>query len=149
MFKTIKNKKLSDYQLHEELIAGIVLLSQEAKSLFRGHGQLTSAFAQIKNQRVFLEGFEIFTEASAFYTPDPLRSKELLLKKAEIKKLIGKVKQRGFTITVSEIFLQNGKFKARIHLASGLKKYDKRELSKERSEKKTAAVAMKNLKVGK
>ena len=129
------NKKAHhDYHIESTLEAGMVLLGPEVKSLRAGKANLKDGYAQLKNGEVFLHNVHISPYVYANYqAPDPLRARKLLLNKREIKKLIGKVKEKGVALIPLKIyFKENGKAKLLLGLARGKKLYDKRAAIKER-----------------
>lgn len=133
--KIIANNKKArhDYEISGELEAGIVLVGTEVKSIRQGKVNLKDAYADIKNGEVFLKQMHITPYKNAYYdNHDPLRSRKLLLHNREIKKLIGKVAERGFTIVPLKVYFKNGKIKVQIALARGKKLYDKRDTIKKR-----------------
>lgn len=133
--KIIANNKKArhDYEISGELEAGIVLVGTEVKSIRQGKVNLKDAYADIKNGELFLKQMHITPYKNAYYdNHDPLRSRKLLLHNREIKKLIGKVAERGFTIVPLKVYFKNGKIKVQIALARGKKLYDKRDTIKKR-----------------
>jgi len=137
------NKKASfNYFLEQKLEVGIVLLGSEVKSLRRGNANIEDAYASCHNNELFLYNANIATYDKASYqNHDPKRVRKLLLHRLEIKRLLGKMKQKGYTIVPTCIyFAANGLVKLEIALASGKKLHDKRQTIKERDwqrEKKT------------
>lgn len=126
-------KARHEFHISNELEAGIVLVGTEVKSIREGRANLKDAYAEIKNGEVFLRQMHITPYSHAFYdNHDPLRSRKLLLHDYEIKRLIGKVKERGFTIVPLKLYFKNGKVKVQIGLAKGKKLYDKRETIKKK-----------------
>ncbi|MBF0233231.1 MAG: SsrA-binding protein SmpB [Desulfamplus sp.] len=133
--KIIANNKKArhDYEISGEIEAGIVLVGTEVKSIRQGKVNLKDAYADIKNGEVFLKQMHITPYQNAYYdNHDPLRSRKLLLHNREIKKLTGKVAERGFTIVPLKVYFKNGKIKVQIALARGKKLYDKRDTIKKR-----------------
>ncbi|MBF0203663.1 MAG: SsrA-binding protein SmpB [Desulfamplus sp.] len=133
--KIIANNKKArhDYDISGEIEAGIVLVGTEVKSIRQGKVNLKDSYADVKNGEVFLKQMHITPYQNAYYdNHDPLRSRKLLLHNKEIKKLIGKVAERGFTIIPLKIYFKNGKIKVQIGLAKGKKLYDKRDTIKKR-----------------
>lgn len=128
------NKKARhDYHLSDEVEAGIVLTGTEVKSIREGRVTIKDAYAEIKNGEVFLRQLHINPYTFAYYdNHEPLRTRKLLLHKYEIKRLIIKTKERGFTIIPLKLYFKNGKVKVQIALAKGKRLYDKREAIKER-----------------
>lgn len=128
------NKKARhDYEISGEIEAGIVLVGTEVKSIRQGKINLKDSYAEIKNNELFLRQMHITPYQNAYYdNHEPLRSRKLLLHNREIKKLIGKVSERGFTIIPLKVYFKNGKIKVQIGLAKGKKLYDKRDTIKKR-----------------
>ncbi len=133
--KIVANNKKArrDYHLSDEVEAGIVLKGTEVKSIREGRVTIKDSYAEIKNGELFLRQLHISPYTFAHYdNHDPLRSRKLLLHNSEIKRLIVKTKERGFTIIPLKVYFKNGKVKVQIALAKGKKLYDKRETIKER-----------------
>lgn len=130
-----KNKKAyHDYHIDEVIEAGMVLKGSEVKSLRAGKANLRDGYAKIKNGEVFLHNVHISPYSHATYdAPAPLRARKLLLSKREIKKLIGKVQEKGLALIPLKIyFISSGKAKLALGLARGKKLYDKRASLKKR-----------------
>jgi SsrA-binding protein len=138
--KTVcQNKKARfDYFIDEVLEAGIVLLGAEVKSLRDGRASLVDSYAKIKRGQVFIHNMHITPYPFAHHMPlDPLRVKKLLLSKREIRRLIGKTEEKGFTLIPTKVyFAKNGKAKVELALAKGKRKYDKRQSLKEKDIKR-------------
>lgn len=134
--KTIAlNKKAKhDYFIEERFEAGMVLQGWEVKSLRAGRAQLRDSYVLIKKGEAFLLGCHIMPLASAstHIEPDPIRTRKLLLHKSELKKLIGKVERKGYTLVPLALYLKKGKIKCEIALAKGKKEFDQREVKKKR-----------------
>jgi len=131
----IENKKAYfNYQVLEKFEAGISLIGQEVKSIKSGRINLAGSYVVLKDSEIFLIGVNIPPyqpkNVPADYNPE--RSRKLLLKKSEIKYLIGKVKQRGLTLVPLKVYTKRGKIKLEFGVARGKKKVDKRELIKKR-----------------
>ena len=140
------NKKAAyNYHFEERFEAGIVLEGWEVKSLRSGKGQLTDSYVLIKNEEMFIIGLQIMPlgTASTHVTPDKDRTKKLLMKKAEITRLLGKVQQKGFTLVPLNLHWKNGRVKCEIALAKGKAEHDKRNVIKEREGKREVERAMK------
>ncbi len=136
-FKLIcQNKKAQhDYFIDDILEAGIVLLGTEVKSIREGRVNLKDSYAKIKNGEVFLYGCHISPYPHASYNNhEPERVRKLLLHKREIKRLIGKTKEKGYSLIPLRMYFRGGKVKVELALARGKKKYDKREAIKRREE---------------
>ncbi|WP_339134591.1 MAG: SsrA-binding protein SmpB [Candidatus Electrothrix sp. GW3-4] len=134
-----KNKKaFHDYHIDKTMEAGMVLTGPEVKSLRAGRANIKDGYAQLKNGEVFLYNIHIspyaFTSHSA---TDPLRVRKILLHKREIRKLIGKLNEKGVALIPLKIyFINNGKAKIELGLARGKKLYDKRAALKEKQSKR-------------
>jgi len=131
----IENKKaFHDYFIEERYEAGIVLEGWEVKAIRAGRVQLKEAYVVVKQEEVWLVGCHIsaLPTASTHVKPDPARTRKLLLHGAEIRKLIGKVQQAGFTLVPLNLHYTKGRVKLEIGLAKGKKQHDKRASEKER-----------------
>lgn len=121
-------KARHDYEILETYEAGLVLLGSEVKSLREGGGSIVDAYAEVRDGEVFLVGARIATYKNASYNNhDPLRDRKLLLHASEIKRLAGKVREKGLTLIPLSIYFKNGLAKVELALARGRKQYDKRE----------------------
>jgi len=130
-----QNKKaFHNYFIEETVQAGISLLGSEVKSLREGKVNLGDSYGDIKRSEVFLVDAHInpYPQANRL-NHDPLRTRKLLLHKREIKRLIGKVEQRGYTLIPLKLYFVNGKVKVDLGLAKGKKLYDKRETLKKKT----------------
>ena len=134
-----------DYHLAERHEAGVVLEGWEVKAIRSGQVQLTDGYVVIKNGELYLIGCRInaLRTASTHVRPDADRTKKLLLQKAEIRRLVGKVEQRGYTLVPLNLHFKNGWVKAEIALAKGKAEHDKRDTIKEREGKREVERAMK------
>jgi SsrA-binding protein len=132
-----KNKKaFFNYELIETLEAGISLLGSEVKSIREGKISLKESYAEIKEGEVFLINCHIspYNPANIF-NHDPLREKKLLLHRREIKRLIGKIKEKGLTLVPVKVLLNDkGKVKVEIALAKGKRVYQKRDAIRQRDQ---------------
>ena len=130
-------KARHDYHIDEEFEAGMVLKGTEVKSLRLGQANLKDSYARIKNGEVFVHQMHINPYPFAYYdNHDPLRPRKLLLHKREIKRLYGKVNEKGLTLIPLKMYFKNGKAKISIALARGKRKYDKREAIRRREEQR-------------
>jgi SsrA-binding protein len=131
-----QNKKAyHDYEIMEKLEAGIVLLGTEVKSLREGRANLKDSYAKITRGEVFLYGLHISPYSHASYdNHDPERVRKLLLHNVEIKRLVGKTQERGFSLIPLKIYFHHGRAKVELGLARGKKLYDKRESLKRKEE---------------
>ncbi len=132
------NKKAyHHYQIESEYEAGIVLVGSEVKSMREGRVSFQDAYADIKNGEVFLRQLHISPYKYAYYSNhESHRTRKLLLHGYEIKKLWGKIKERGYTLIPLKIYFKNDKIKVMIGLGRGKKLYDKRQSIKQRDIKR-------------
>lgn len=135
-----------NYFLEERHEAGIVLYGWEVKALRSGKAQLTDGYVVIRDGELFLIGGQInpLKSASTHVSPEPDRTKKLLLHKDEIRRLVGKVEQKGYTLVPLSLYWKNGLAKCEIALAKGKAEYDKRSTIKEREGKREVERAMKS-----
>ncbi|HUU27185.1 MAG TPA: SsrA-binding protein SmpB [archaeon] len=127
------------YTLLEEYEAGLVLTGTEVKSLRQGRVNLLDSYADIRSGELFLVGCHIseYTEGNR-YNHDPLRDRKLLMSRREIRRLQGKVLEKGFTLVPLRIYFRDGWAKVKLALAKGKKIYDKREdLKRKQAERDT------------
>ncbi|MCH8741290.1 SsrA-binding protein SmpB [Patescibacteria group bacterium] len=130
-----ENKKAYyNYQILEKFEAGIVLIGQEVKSIKLGRVNLAGSYVVIKDNEAYLIGCNVppYQPKNAPPGYNPERSRKLLLKKLEIKYLIGKSKQKGLTLAPLKMYTKSGKIKLEFGIARGKKKKDRRELLKKR-----------------
>jgi SsrA-binding protein len=142
-----ENKKAAfNYFFEERFEAGMVLEGWEVKSVREGKVQLTDGYVVIRNGELFLIGCQInpLNSASTHVRPDAVRTKKLLLKKDEIRRLIGKVEQKGYTLVPLNLHWKNGRVKCEFALAKGKAEHDKRDTIKEREGKREVERAMKS-----
>ncbi len=131
----VENRKaFHDYFVEERFEAGLVLEGWEVKSIRAGRVQLKEAYVTLMGAEPFVVGMHVspLPTASTHVHPDPTRSRKLLLNAEEIRKLIGKVEQRGYTLVPLDLHYTKGRVKISIGLAKGKKQHDKRETEKER-----------------
>ena len=141
------NKKAAyNYFFEERYEAGLVLEGWEVKALREGKVQLTDGYVVIRDGELFLIGCRIdaLKTASTHVRPDSIRTKKLLMKKDEIKRLVGKVEQKGYTLVAIQLYWKGGRVKAEIALAKGKAEHDKRTTIKDREGKREVERAMKN-----
>lgn len=138
-------KAFHDYFIEERFEAGIVLQGWEAKSIRAGRVQLKEAYVIVRNDEIFLFGSHIspLATASTHITPDPVRTRKLLLKSEEIKKLSAKVERSGYTLVPLNLHYQRGYIKCEIGLAKGKKQHDKRDTEKQRDTQREIQAVMK------
>jgi SsrA-binding protein len=123
-----------NYHIEERHETGVVLEGWEIKAIRAGQVQLTDGHAVIKDGELFLIGCRInaLRSASTHVHPEADRTKKLLMHKAEIKRLIGKVEQKGYTLVPLNLHYKGGRVKAEIALAKGKAEHDKRDTEKKR-----------------
>ena len=123
-----------EYRIEEQFEAGMVLQGWEVKAVRAGQVQLTDGYVHIRGGELFLIGCRInaLRAASTHISPEADRTKKLLMHKAEIRRLIGKVEQKGFTLVPLNLHYKDGRVKAEIALAKGKAEHDKRNTEKER-----------------
>jgi SsrA-binding protein len=129
------NKKAYfNYEIVESLEAGIALLGSEVKSIREGRVSLKDSYAEIKNGEVFLLHMNVSPyEQANIFNHEPLREKKLLLHRQEIKRLIGKIREKGYTLIPTKVILnEKGKVKVEVSLAKGKRTYEKKRAIKER-----------------
>ena len=133
-----QNKKaLHEYFIDEVLEAGLVLFGPEVKSLREGRASLVDGYARIKNGEAFLYNMHITPYPYAHYMDlDPKRTRKLLISKREIKRLIGKTKEKGYSLIPLKVYFSASWAKVEIGLAKGKKKVDKRRTLKEKEMKR-------------
>jgi len=123
-----------DYFIEERYEAGLVLQGWEIKSLRSGRVQLKESYVVLKNGEAWLVGSHIspLTSASTHVIPDPVRTRKLLLHRAELSRLIGHVERKGYTLVPLALYWKKGRAKLEIGLAKGKKMHDKRAAEKDR-----------------
>ncbi|WP_305821493.1 SsrA-binding protein SmpB [Massilia brevitalea] len=142
----VDNKKaFFDYFIEDRYEAGIVLEGWEVKAIREGRVQIKEAYVVSRGDELFLFGAHIsaLTTASSFSHPEALRTRKLMLKRAEIDKLIGKVERSGYTLVPLNLHFKGGRVKCEIGLAKGKKQHDKRATEKDRDAKREVDSAMK------
>jgi len=132
---TENRKARYEYFIIDEYEAGIVLLGTEVKSLRLGSVNLKDSYARIKKGEVYIHQMHIGAYPFAYYdNHDPLRKRKLLLHRKEIKKLYGKVNEKGFSLIPLKVYFLDGKAKITIAIAKGKRKYDKRDSIRRRDQ---------------
>ena len=129
-FKLIANNKKAyhDYFIDEKYETGIELYGTEVKSIRMGKCSIKEAFVRIQNGEVYIYGMHVNPyEKGNIFNKDPLRARKLLMHKAEIHKLGGKIAEKGFTLVPLQVYFKGSLVKVEIGLARGKKLYDKRE----------------------
>jgi SsrA-binding protein len=130
-------KARHDYFIEDEYEAGVVLRGTEVKSLRQGRANLKDSYAKVKNGELFVYQMHISPYPFAYYdNHDPLRIRKLLLHHYEIKRLYGKLSERGYALIPLRLYFREGKVKVLLGLAKGKRQYDKRETMRRRDQKR-------------
>ncbi|HBT19578.1 MAG TPA: SsrA-binding protein [Clostridiaceae bacterium] len=133
-------KARHDFFIEEVYEAGIELIGTEVKSIRLGKANLKESYAEIKNGELFIVGMHISPyEMGNIYNRDPLRTRRLLLHKAEIVKLHQLSQRDGYTLIPLSLYLKNGRVKMAVAVAKGKKNYDKRDALLEKAHKRDVA----------
>jgi SsrA-binding protein len=131
----VQNRKaLHDYFIEERYEAGLALQGWEVKAIRAGRAQLADAYVIIQGGELWLIGGNItpLATVSTHFVPDPARTRKLLLRGEEIRRLIGKVKKRGYALVPLDLHFRQGRIKLEVGLARGKLKHDKRATERER-----------------
>ncbi|MFI3213082.1 MAG: SsrA-binding protein SmpB [Eubacteriales bacterium] len=139
--KLVANNKKAyhDYFVDEKFEAGLVLHGTEVKSLRLGKCSIKEAFIRIENGEMFIYSMHVSPyEKGNIFNKDPLRVKKLLFHKYEIDKMLGKIKEKGFTIVPLQVYFKDGRAKIEIGLCRGKKLYDKRQDIAKKDQKREA-----------
>lgn len=137
--KLISNNKKAyhDYFIEEKYECGIELKGTEVKSVRMGHVNIRDSYASIDNGEIWLKQMHISPyEKGNIFNCDPLRARKLLVHKYEILKLIGKLKEKGYSLIPTQVYFKGQKIKVELGLAKGKKNYDKRQSIAEASAKR-------------
>ncbi len=140
------NKKaFFNYEIYDTFEAGISLMGSEVKSIREGRISLKESYAEIKDGEVFLINCHISPYAPANrFNHDPTRERKLLLHRREIKRLTGKIKEKGLTLVPTKVLINDkGKVKIEVSLARGKRAYQKREAIKERDREREMRAELK------
>lgn len=134
--KTIALNKRARYEYHIEdrFEAGLALEGWEVKALRAGRIQFADSYVLLKDNEAFLFGCQInpLQTVSTHITPDPVRTRKLLLHRREIDRLVGAVERRGYTVIPTAMYWSKGKVKVEIGMARGKRQHDKRKTEKDR-----------------
>lgn len=138
-----------EYFIEDSFEAGIALDGGEVKSIKSGSVSLKDAYCSVNNAEVFIKGMHVavYDRGGAFNVKDSRRDRRLLLHKSEIRKLIGKVNEKGYTLVPLKIYLKQALIKIEIGLCKGKHTYDKKQTVKERDLDKAARRELKNIKL--
>jgi len=143
----IQNKKaLHDYSIEERFEAGLVLEGWEVKAIRAGRAQIKEAYVILRRAELYLIGAHIsaLPEASTHIQPDPVRTRKLLMRAEEIRKLIGKVERGGYTLVPLDFHYVRGRVKLALGLAKGKRQHDKRDAERDRDWQRERAQLMKH-----
>jgi SsrA-binding protein len=137
-------KAFHDYDILETFEAGIALVGTEVKAIREGSANLRDSFARVEGGEVWVYNIHISAYSHRGYADhEPTRRRKLLLRRQEIRKLIGKTVERGMTLVPTRMYFQNGHVKVAIGLAKGKKAHDKRETIKRRETERETRAAVK------
>jgi SsrA-binding protein len=128
-------KARHQYHIENTVEAGLVLLGPEVKSLREARASLADGYVGFRHGEAWLHNVHIspYPYAANIGKPDPTRTRKLLLNRREIRKLMGKIQERGYTLIPLRIYFRDGKAKVELALAKGKKLYDKRETMRRRT----------------
>ena len=142
----LNKKARHDFFIEERIEAGLSLQGWEVKSLRDGRAQLKESYVVIRAGEAWLLGCHIspLTSASTHVSPDPTRTRKLLLHRRELDRLIGAVERRGYTLVPTALYWKRGKAKLEIGLARGKKQHDKRAADKDRDWERQKARILKH-----
>jgi SsrA-binding protein len=125
----VENRKAShDYFIEERYEAGLALEGWEVKAIRAGRAQIADGYVMVRNGELFLIGAHVspLPTVSTHFVPDPTRTRKLLMRGDEIRRLIGKVEQRGYSLVPLNLHYSKGRIKLDVALARGKLKHDKR-----------------------
>jgi SsrA-binding protein len=130
----VNKKARHDYFIEETFEAGLVLEGWEVKSLRDGRAQIAEAYVYVRNGEAFLLGahFSPLKTVSTHITPEPTRSRKLLLQRRELDRLVGAVERKGYALVPLDLHWTRGRAKLLVGLAKGKKQHDKRATDKDR-----------------
>jgi len=131
----VENRKaFHNYFIEERYEAGLALEGWEVKAIRGGRATIAEAYVTVRGEEIFLIGANIspLPTVSTHFTPDPTRTRKLLLRAEEIRRLIGKVEQRGYTLIPLNLHYSKGRIKLEVGLGRGKLKHDKRAAEKEK-----------------
>ncbi|MDQ2923683.1 MAG: SsrA-binding protein SmpB [Candidatus Dormibacteraeota bacterium] len=139
----VNRRAYHDYFIDEKLEAGIMLTGPEVKSVRNGRTNLRDGFVRINGNEAWLENVHISPyEQANLMNVEPLRPRKLLMHRKEIASLIGKVRQKGYTLIPLRVYFKRNHAKVEVGLARGKREYDKREAIAERDAKREIARVM-------
>ena len=138
IIQIIKNKKARfEYEILDTFEAGVVLRGTEVKSIRQKKVNIQESYARIKDGEVYIVGMNVSAyEMGNRFNHDPLRERKLLLHKHEIRRLIGKLNEKGYTLVPLRMYIKNGKVKIELGLGKGKAVYDKKKTIQDRDMKR-------------
>jgi SsrA-binding protein len=137
-------KAFHDYHILETFEAGVVLVGTEVKAIREGRVNLRDSYGRVEGSEVWVYNVHISPYTHRGYAHhDPTRKRKLLLRREEIRKLVGKTVERGMTLVPTRMYFKNGRIKLAIGLAKGKKTHDKRETIKRREAERETRAAIK------
>ena len=143
----VNKKARFEYEIIDTIEAGIVLVGTEVKSIRQRMVSIQEAYATIKGREAFIVGMNISPyERGNQFNHEPARERKLLLHKQEIKRLTGKLRERGFTLVPLKMYFKNGKIKVLLGLGKGKTRYDKRKTIQKRDAERDMQRTLKNYK---
>lgn len=144
----VNKKAFFNYEILETMEAGVALLGSEVKSVRDGRVSMKDTYADVRDGEIFLFQLHISPyEAANRFNHDPLRIRKLLLHRREIRRLTGKIQERGLTLIPTKVLMTDkGLIKVELALAKGKKLYEKKEAMKERDLAREARAALKHAK---
>lgn len=127
-------KAYHDYFIEDRFEAGMVLQGWEVKAIRAGRAQLKESYIIVRDGEIWILGMHVspLANASTHIKPDPVRTRKLLLRAEEIRKLIGRVEQRGYTMVPLRLYYKKGLIKLEFGLGRGKKQHDKRDAARDR-----------------
>jgi SsrA-binding protein len=138
-------KARHDYHIIDTMETGIILTGTEVKSLRQGRANLKDSYARVDREEVYLFNTHISPYAEGSYNNhEPMRQRKLLLHRKEIRKLIGKVQEKGLTMVPLKLYFKNGKVKVQLAIVRGKREYDKRRDIDKRESQREISRHMKN-----
>ena len=139
----VNRRAFHDYFIDEKMEAGIMLTGPEVKSVRNGRANLREGFVRINDNEAWLENVHISPyEQANLMNVEPIRPRKLLLHRKEIASLIGKVRQKGYTLIPLRLYFKRNHLKVEVGLARGKREFDKREAIAERDAKREIERAM-------
>jgi len=140
---TVNRAASHNYFLEEKMETGMVLTGSEVKSVRSGRANLKDAYALVKDGELWLLNAHIGAyEHGGYANHSPLRTRKLLVHREQLRKLLGKSQQRGYTLVPTRMYFKNGKLKCEIALAKGKQSWDKRETERRKTADREAREAV-------